>query len=348
MTSATPIAVLGAGTWGITLAALLAQRGNAVTAWDVAPAVVEQLNRDRFPARLPHLKLPASLRVTGDSAEAMRGAQVALIVTPSHTVRDLCRHLREERLLGDETVLVLCSKGLEEKSLAFLSQVVAQELGPAAAARTAVLSGPSHAEEVSKNIPTAVVAAAADRKLAQRVQALFNTERFRVYTQSDVLGVEIAAALKNIIAIAAGACVGLGFGDNSVAALLTRGLAEIARLGKRLGAHPETFAGLAGLGDLVVTAMSEHSRNRRFGRLLAQGLPPADAERQIGMVVEGIRTARAAHALSRREEVYMPITECIVSVLDGQLPLADAVDALMLKEPKPEIYTRVEELKLSW
>jgi glycerol-3-phosphate dehydrogenase (NAD(P)+) len=337
------IAVLGAGTWGITLAALLADNGQAVAAWDIAPAVIDQLARDRSPTRLPHLRLPEGLRVTSSLPEAMEGAGTVIVVAPSHAVRGLCRTLRDERLLGGGVPLVLCSKGIEEDTLALMTEVVAQELG--AETPTTVLSGPSHAEEVSKQIPTAVVAAAEDPALAERIQALFNTDRFRVYTQSDVVGVELAAALKNVIAISAGACVGLGLGDNSLAALIARGLAEITRLGKRRGAHPETFAGLAGIGDLVVTAMSEHSRNRRFGRLMAEGRTAEEAQAEIGMVVEGVRTARAARALSQREEIYMPITEAVVAVIDGHLPVTDAVDALMAKDPKPEIYMTLDDLQ---
>jgi glycerol-3-phosphate dehydrogenase (NAD(P)+) len=345
VSSSTSIAVLGAGTWGITLASLLAAKGHVVTAWDIADAVVAQLERDRSPTRLPHLKLPDSLTVTGDLHAALAGARTALIVAPSHAVRGLCKMLAEERLLTEGAELVLASKGIEEETLALMTEVVEQELGAEVHRRTAVLSGPSHAEEVSKGVPTAVVAAAEDRDLARRVQELFMTDRFRVYTQSDVIGVELAASLKNVIAIAAGACVGLGFGDNTLAALIARGLAEIARLGKRLGAQTETFMGLAGIGDLIVTAMSDHSRNRRFGRLIAQGRSAEEAQEEIGMVVEGVRTSHAALALGRREEIYVPITEAVVAVIDGDLPARRAVDALMIRDPKPEIYLTLDDLR---
>lgn len=339
------IAVLGAGTWGITLAALLADNGHDVCAWDVAPKVIEQLDRDRSPLRLPHLTLPKSLRVTSDLAVCVGGVDMALVVAPSQAVRGLCQTLRDEKLIGNKTIITLASKGIEEKTLSLMTQVVEQEMGGDVAARTAVLSGPSHAEEVSKGIPTAVVAAADSEALAEQVQTLFMTDRFRVYSQSDVIGVELASALKNVIAIAAGACVGLGFGDNSIAALIARGLAEITRLGKRLGAHPETFAGLAGIGDLVVTAMSEHSRNRRFGKLMAQGRSAEEAQEEIGMVVEGVRTSFAAQALARREEVNAPITNAVVGVIRGELPLSSVVDTLMTRDPKPEIYLTLDDLK---
>ncbi|NUP89322.1 MAG: NAD(P)-dependent glycerol-3-phosphate dehydrogenase [Candidatus Sumerlaeia bacterium] len=338
-----PISVLAAGTWGITLGALLAEKGHDVAAWDPAPGLIREMARARRHPRLPHLAFPASLRVVEELGDATRGCEVAVVVAPSHAVRSLCRRLREERLLPQGAAVVLCTKGIEEDSLALMTQVVEQELGAETVRRTAVLSGPSHAEEVSQGIPTAVVAAAADPDLARRVQGLFMTSRFRVYTQSDVLGVELAAALKNVIAIAAGASLGLGCGDNTVAALITRGLAEIARLGKRLGADPETFAGLAGIGDLVVTAMSEHSRNRRFGRLLAKGLSREEAEREVGMVVEGVRTSRAALALGRREGVEVPITEAVVACVDGQLSPGEALGLLMAREPKPEIYVRADK-----
>ncbi len=344
MADAHTIAVLGAGTWGITLASLLATKGHAVTAWDIAEDVVAQLERDRSPTRLPHLKLPDSLTVTGDLHAALAGAGTVLIVAPSHAVRGLSRTLAKESLLAGGTELVLASKGIEEETLALMTEVVEQELGAEVLRRTAVLSGPSHAEEVSKGVPTAVVAAAEDQDLARRVQELFMTDRFRVYTQSDVIGVELAASLKNVIAIAAGVCVGLGFGDNTLAALIARGLAEIARLGKRLGAQTETFMGLAGIGDLIVTAMSDHSRNRRFGRLIAQGRTAEEAQAEIGMVVEGVRTSHAALALGRREEIHVPITETVVAVINGDLSARSAVDALMLRDPKPEIWLTLDDL----
>ncbi len=344
MSTPTPIAVLGAGTWGITLAALLATTGRPVRAWDVSRELTETLRRDRAHPRLPKMSLPDTLTVSDEVADALEGADTVVVVVPSHAVRELGRRLAAEKLLTARAEIVLCSKGIEEKTLRLMTQVIEDELGADVAQRTAVLSGPSHAEEVSQGVPTAVVAAASNPELARRAQALFTTERFRVYTQGDVLGVELAGALKNVIAIACGACAGLGFGDNTVAALITRGLAEITRLGKRLGAQPETFAGLAGVGDLIVTALSRHSRNSSFGRLLAEGRTPDDAQREIGMVVEGVRTARAAHALSRREEIRMPITDAVVAVLDGRLSTRDAVDALMLADPKPEIYQTLDEV----
>jgi glycerol-3-phosphate dehydrogenase (NAD(P)+) len=330
MTSGESVAVLGAGTWGITLATLL----------------VAQLQRDRAHERLPHQTLPESLKVTADLGEAMQGAQTAVLVVPSHAVRELCRTLRAGGWLTPESKLVMASKGIEEDSCALMSEVIAEELSGVldAAQRLCILSGPSHAEEVSKRIPTAVVAAAEDEEVAREIQALFMTDRFRVYTQTDVVGVELAASLKNVIAIAAGACAGLGFGDNALAALIARGLAEIMRLGKRRGARAETFAGLAGIGDLVVTAMSEHSRNRRFGKLMAAGRTPEEAQREVGMVVEGVRTARAAKAMAEREKIEVPITEAVVAVIDGKLPFDEAVDSLMLRDPKPEIYLRHEDL----
>jgi len=329
------IGVLGAGSWGTTLANLLAKKGEDVVLWAYEGEVAEAINRERRNLLyLPQIQLAPTLRATADIVEATHGARGVVSVSPSHVVR---------RVLGDavpflrrDAWVVSASKGIETDTLATLDQVLAEVLPPPVAARAAFLSGPSFALEVAQEHPTAVTLAARDASLARQLQGLFQTPYFRVYTHHDIRGVELGGALKNVIAIAAGVADGLGFGHNTRAALITRGLAEIARLGVAMGAEASTFAGLAGLGDLVLTCTGPLSRNRAVGVELGRGRPLEDILRGMIMVAEGVRTAQAAHALARRHGVEMPITAEVYAILfEGRSPRA-AVESLMLREPKAE------------
>jgi len=328
------IAVLSAGTWGISLAALLNGQGHAVRVWEFSPAVVDELRRTHRHPKLADFQVPEALELTTDLAAALAGAETIVCAVPAAHVRATCARVRAEGYAGQP--FVICSKGIEQGTLNLMHEVAAQELGPEAEGRVVLLSGPSHAEEVSRGLPTAVTAAGQSEAQAEAVQQLFMTPRFRVYTQTDLTGVELGAALKNVIAISCGISDGLGFGDNAKAGLVTRGLAEILRLGLAMGARAETFYGLAGMGDLVVTCMSRHSRNWKFGSLIGQGRTAEQALAEVGMVVEGYYSVQAAVALARREGVDMPITQAVAAVLfDGLKPL-EAVSGLMLRDPKSE------------
>jgi len=332
---AEPVAVLGAGTWGISLACLLYGKGASVAAWDAFPDYVGMLKRERRHPKLPELAIPPDLLLTSDMAD-LTSSRTFVVVVASHAVRTVCERLRGMNLDLSDRTLVVATKGIEEQSLKPMAEVMLEVLGESLRNRLVVLSGPSHAEEVSRSLPTTVVAASADPDTALCVQALFMTPSFRVYTHDDVLGVELGGSLKNVIAIAAGICDGLGFGDNSRAALITRGLAEMKRLGMALGAQEDTFAGLTGMGDLIVTAGSRHSRNRNFGERIARGMTLDQAQEDIGMVVEGIRTCAGALHLAERHGVEMPITREVHAMLfEGKDP-RQAVRDLMEREPKPE------------
>lgn len=332
------IAVLGAGTWGCTLAALLQGNGHEVRLWDFDPNVVESLRRTRTPRKLPHLKLPEPIALSENIADVANGVGMVVFVTPSVGMRSTAESLEKSRPDDGRRIYVICTKGLEKNTHRTMSQVLLEVFGESVRGRLCVLSGPSHAEEVARRAPTTITAAAYDQATARRVQAAFFCPTFRVYTHDDVLGVEIGAAVKNVIAIAAGICDGLGMGDNAKAALITRGLAEIMRLGRALGVNERTLAGLSGMGDLIVTAISRHSRNRNFGELLAKGLAPQQAAEAIGMVVEGMPTVRAVVEMARRHNVEMPISQAVFSVLYDARPVERAVSDLLGREPKPEIY----------
>jgi glycerol-3-phosphate dehydrogenase (NAD(P)+) len=265
----------------------------------------------------------------------LEGAEAIVCAVPAVHMRETCRRLAGAGYAGQ--FLVICTKGIEQGTLSLMHEVAQAELGPAVRSRLAVLSGPSHAEEVSLGMPTAVAVAAESQETAQAVQQLFMQRSFRVYTLTDVAGAELGGALKNVIAIACGISDGLGFGDNAKAALITRGLTEIIRLGLSLGARVETFYGLSGIGDLVGTAMSRHSRNWRFGKLLGEGVPAEEALERIGMVVEGRYTVEAAVALGQRQGVELPITDAVSAVLFHELPPLEAVSGLMLRDPKSEM-----------
>ncbi|MDN5345307.1 MAG: glycerol-3-phosphate dehydrogenase [Clostridia bacterium] len=328
------IAVIGAGSWGTALAVLLARKGCRVNLWARRQETVATLleTRENKPY-LPGVQLPPGVRPTTDLELATRETDLIVLSVPSHAVRLTARQLKP--LLPPDTVIVNTAKGLELDTRKRLSEVLAEE----GLAKVAVLSGPSHAEEVGRGLPTTVVVAATGRETAEYVQDIFMDPTFRVYTNPDVIGVEFGGALKNIIALATGMADGLGLGDNARAALMTRGMAEIARLGVALGGKAMTFAGLSGIGDLIVTCTSMYSRNRRAGIQLGQGKPLAEVLASMGMVVEGVRTTAAARDLSRHHQIRMPITTEIYQVLYAGKPVQDCVAALMERPRTHEVET---------
>lgn len=326
------ITVLGSGGWGTALALLLLENGHQVTLWSYVESESAGLREKRENPVLPGVPLPDSLELTADM-NCVKGCKVVVLATPSFAVRTTAAKVAG--LLDPDAVIVSVSKGIEEGTSLTLTQVIEQATGgrfPIVA-----LSGPSHAEEVARQMPTSVVAAAKDRQVAEMVQDLFmNSRFFRVYITDDMLGVELGAALKNVIALCAGICDGLGYGDNTKAALMTRGLAEMARLGQAMGGRKETFSGLTGAGDLIVTCTSTHSRNRRCGVLIGQGVLPSQAVKDVGMVVEGYYAAAAAKTLAEKAGVEMPITQAVWRILyRGKDPKRAAME-LMAREKKAE------------
>jgi len=333
--------VIGAGSWGTALARLLALKSYSVRLWDVVPESAVEIQELRENRRyLPGVVIPSNVLVTNDLAESVHESELVVLAVPSHAIREVCGLLRP--LLPPSATIVNVAKGIETETLLRMSQVVEEALEDTAS-RIVTLSGPSHAEEVGRDIPTTVVVAAKSASAAEKAQDWFMTPRFRVYTNPDLVGVELGGALKNIIALCAGISDGLGFGDNTRAALITRGLAEIARLGVAMGANALTFAGLAGVGDLIVTCTSLHSRNRRAGIALGQGKPLDQVLEEVGMVVEGVRTTKAAYHLAQSRGVEMPISgEAYKILFEGQNP-AVGVANLMLRGKTHE----VEEVALS-
>lgn len=326
------ITVIGTGGWGTALAVLLHGNGHRVTLWGRLPEEVEPILAYREnKLLLPGVTIPAEIVVTLDPVAALRGAEMVVLAVPSHGMRAICRQVAPH--LPVRAILVHVAKGIEQDSDARMSEVIEAELGHGA---TVVLSGPSHAEEVGRGVPTAVVVAAADAARAAVVQEVFMNERFRIYTHDDVIGVELGGALKNVIAIAAGACDGIGFGDNTKAALCTRGLAEMARLGAACGAKRETFFGLSGVGDLIVTAFSRHSRNRGFGERLGRGETVTQILASTKTVAEGVKTAKSIWQLAQARQVDVPISREVYAILyEGKAP-RHAVRDLMSREAKPE------------
>lgn len=327
------IAVIGAGGWGTALAVMADKYGNTVSLWSPFEEEVAAIRRhDEHKKLLPGVAVPPSIRLTTDLSCASR-ADLVIMAVPSFAIRDTAARLAD--VLRPAAIVANAGKGLEDSTHKRFSQVI-QEAAPSA--RVVVLSGPSHAEEVARGVPTTVVSASEDPQAAQQVQELLMNPTFRIYVNRDVVGVELGGALKNVIALAAGVVDGLDMGDNTKAALMTRGLAEMARLGVAMGARTDTFAGLAGMGDLIVTCGSMHSRNRRAGILIGQGLPPEEAVKTVG-TVEGYLAARAAWFLSRKMGVEMPITEqCYRVCYEGQNP-KDALIALMSRPKKQESET---------
>lgn len=336
------VAVIGAGSWGTALSSVCVDNGHAVTLWVRDPRIADEINtRHTNHKYLPEVTLDASLMAQTDLPSAVAGADVVLLVIPSHAMRQVVRQLAP--FVRDDALLIHATKGLELDSLKRMSQVIREEVPHSLGKRLVVLTGPSHAEEVARRSPTTVVVAADCADSAREAQKLLNNSYFRVYTNSDMIGAEIAGALKNIIALGAGLSDGLGFGDNAKAALLTRGLTEISRLGVKLGANPLTFSGLAGVGDLVVTCTSRHSRNWRAGYMLGQGHKLEDVLQQMGMVVEGVRTTKAAKELSEREQVRMPITHVLHDILFAGKSPRQGVEELMVRDARREMEDLAQE-----
>lgn len=329
------VAVLVAGSWGTALASVLASNDLDVVVWtrteEQTREIKELHTNNRY---LPGVELSSNIRATTDMEEAVSSAAAVVIVAPSSAMREVSGQLKQ--YWSEDMLVIHATKGFEIESLKRMSTVISEELG-CEEGRVVVLSGPSHAEEVVRRCPTTVVVASLDAKAAAAAQDLFMNTYFRVYTNRDMIGVELAGALKNIIALGAGMSDGLGFGDNAKAALITRGLAEILRIGMEMGANPLTFAGLAGIGDLVVTATSQHSRNWRAGSMLGQGKKLDEVLASMGMVVEGIRTTKAAHAISEKYGVQMPIADQLYHVLFKDRNPRVAVEALMGRDPKTEM-----------
>ena len=325
------ITVVGSGGWGTALALLLLENGNDVTLWSYHQAESDAMREKRESPMLKGVPLPEELKFTTDLA-AVKGCRLVVLATPSFAVRTTAAKLKD--LLDPGTILVSVSKGIEKDTSLRLSQVIEEEVGDKC--RVVVLSGPSHAEEVGRHIPTGVVAAADRPEDARLVQDVFMNGRFRVYTSDDKIGTEICAALKNIIALCAGCCDGMGCGDNTKALLMTRGLAEMARLGVALGGRKETFTGLAGVGDLIVTCTSMHSRNRRCGILIGRGVPVEEAVKEIGAVVEGYYAAANARALAQKAGVDMPIAQAAYEVLYEGRDVRGVVADLMTRAKRSE------------
>ncbi len=320
------VSILGAGTWGTALAILLSKNGHKVTLWSKLEKEVNALNADRkHVPNLPEAELPDDIVVTADLAQALVQPELIVFAVASPFVRDVAKTVKEYVKPGQ--IIVNVGKGIEAATLETLTDIIKEEIPEA---DVAVLSGPSHAEEVSRGIPTTCVVGATTKKTAVFIQDVFMSEFFRVYTNPDVTGIELGGSIKNVIALAAGIADGLGFGDNTKAALMTRGIAEIARLGYAMGCKIETFAGLSGVGDLIVTCTSKHSRNRNAGYLIGKGYTPEEAMKEVNQVVEGVHCAKAAKALSEKYNIQMPIVEQVNLVLfEGKNPKAAVADLLL-------------------
>lgn len=326
------IGVLGAGSWGTALSVLLHDNGNRATIWSIDPAEVEMLSKEReHKTKLPGVHISEEIQITGEIQEAILGKDFLVLAVPSPFTRATAKKMSP--YVAEGQIIVDVAKGIEETTLMTLSGQIKEEIPQA---DVAVLSGPSHAEEVGRKLPTTCVIGATTRKTAEYLQSAFMSKVFRVYTSPDILGIELGGSLKNVIALAAGIADGLGYGDNTKAALITRGIAEIARLGVKMGGKLETFTGLTGIGDLIVTCASVHSRNRRAGYLMGQGKTMQEAMDEVQMVVEGVYSAKAARKLAEKYEVSMPIVEQINEVLFENKSAAQAVDELMLRESKSE------------
>lgn len=330
--------VIGSGSWGTALARVLSKNGHEVTLWSRREEESRMLREEREnKSKLPGVKLPDDILCTTDLEQTVEGKDILVLATASPSIRSMAKKMAPYVAAGQ--LIVDVSKGIEESTLMILTDVIAQEIPQC---RAAVLSGPSHAEEVGRDIPTTVVAGAKDRETAEYIQNLFMNKVFRVYTSPDMLGIELGGALKNVIALAAGAADGLGCGDNTKAALITRGIAEMSRLGVTMGGHIETFNGLTGIGDLIVTCASMHSRNRRAGILIGQGKTMQEAMDEVKMVVEGVNSAKAAKILAEKYKIDMPIVQEVNKVLFEDKPAKEALADLMLRDKK------IEHPELPW
>ena len=323
------VAVVGSGAWGTALAIRLQKNGHDVTMWTFEKDLIPQMVNERHNIRLPGAVLPEGLQISSEYA-CVSGCKLVVMASPSFPIRSVCRGVAP--FLDEDAVMVSVTKGIEDGTLMRMSEVVAQETNRP----VVVLTGPSHAEEVALDVPTGCLAASDNREMAEFVQDAFMSDKFRIYTSPDAVGAELGAALKNVIALCAGVCDGLGCGDNTKAMLMTRGLTEIARLGVSLGAKKETFAGLAGVGDLIVTCTSMHSRNRRAGILIGQGKDPQTAMKEVGAVVEGYYAARSAWELGQRQGINMPITEAAYKVLYEGMHVRDAFFELLQRQRTTE------------
>ncbi len=330
--------VIGSGSWGTALARVLSKNGHEVTLWSRREEESRMLREEREnKSKLPGVILPDDILCTTDLEQTVEGKDILVLATASPSIRSMAKKMAPYVAAGQ--LIVDVSKGIEESTLMILTDVIEQEIPQC---RAAVLSGPSHAEEVGRDIPTTVVAGAKDRETAEYIQNLFMNKVFRVYTSPDMLGIELGGALKNVIALAAGAADGLGCGDNTKAALITRGIAEMSRLGVAMGGHIETFNGLTGIGDLIVTCASMHSRNRRAGILIGQGKTMQEAMDEVKMVVEGVNSAKAAKTLAEKYKIDMPIVQEVNKVLFEDKPAKEALADLMLRDKK------IEHPELPW
>jgi glycerol-3-phosphate dehydrogenase (NAD(P)+) len=328
------IAFLGGGSFGTALAIMLAKKGVEVEIWDRKQEVVDDINIKRENIKYLHgVVIPSGVKASTNIEEVIKGSEYIVLAVPSHVIRQMCSSI--SRFTNDDQIVVSIAKGIEQETGKRLSEVIKDELplNP-----IVVLSGPSHAEEVAQDLPTTVAVASEKMEYAEKVQDLFMTNKFRVYTNEDLIGVEIGGAVKNIIALAAGISDGIGYGDNTKAALMTRGISEIARIGTRLGAKIETFAGLTGIGDLIVTCTSMHSRNRRAGILIGKGATLEEATKEIGMVVEGIKACKAFYELKEKVSISMPITDVLYKVLFQGKDPKYGVYELMTRDKKDEVY----------
>lgn len=326
------IAVIGAGSWGTALSLVLHTNGNEVTIWSILESEIQMLSeKHEHTEKLPGVKIPKDIVFTTDLKAAVEGKDYLILAVPSVFTRSTAKSMASYIKKGQ--VVVCVAKGIEENTLMTLSDIVKEEIP---AAEVAVMCGPSHAEEVGTGLPTTVVAGSFKKRVAEGVQDIFMNEVFRVYTSPDVLGMELGGSLKNVIALAAGMADGLGYGDNTKAALITRGITEMGRLAIKMGANYETLSGLTGIGDLIVTCESKHSRNRKAGMLIGQGLTMQQAMDEVKMVVEGVYSAKAAIALARKYNVDMPIIEAVNKVLFEDKPAKEAVTELMLRDKRAE------------
>lgn len=324
------IAIIGSGSWGVALAIHLASKGNNVKIWSFDKEEANLINNEKKCKFLPDIVIPENIYCYTNFEDAIKDSSVILHVTPSKFVRNI---IKQYKHLVENQPIVMCAKGFEKETLSTLDEVIKEELPNK---KIAVLSGPSHAEEVSVGIPTAMVVASENEELSNELQELFMNEKMRVYTSTDVKGVELGGALKNIIAFCAGIAAELGLGDNTFAALITRGLNEISRLGEKLGGSKDTFYGLTGLGDLIVTCSSEHSRNRKAGKLIGAGKTVEETRNEVGMTIESIDNIDVAYELSKKYDVEMPIVNSVYNILYNRLNPKEAVKMLMLRDKKSE------------
>ena len=331
------ISILGAGTWGIALARMLSKTGHDVTVWSAIPEEIDELASARRQKNLPDMVIPDETGFTKSIEEVCKGKDILVFAVPSVYVRKTAGLAAP--WIPDGQIIADVAKGIEPESLYTMTQVIREEMEKAGRKDISLvaLSGPTHAEEVAKDLPTTIVSACRDMTVAERIQDVFSNSCLRVYTNPDVEGVELCGALKNIIALAAGIATGLGYGDNTRAALITRGMAEISRLGKAMGCYEQTFSGLAGIGDLIVTATSMHSRNNRCGIMIGQGVKPSDAIKQVGRVVEGINALPAALQLAERYKVSMPIIEATDAIVNKGMSPKETVQDLMRRKKRTEI-----------